>query len=55
MNIRPCGVAPGCFLALMLAVGAGAPPAEAIGLVNMFSLACIVGYFAVTAGPLYKL
>ena len=33
-----------CFLAALLAVGAGAPPPEAISLVSMFSLACVVGY-----------
>uniref|UniRef100_A0A7S0SHF6 proton-translocating NAD(P)(+) transhydrogenase n=2 Tax=Mantoniella antarctica TaxID=81844 RepID=A0A7S0SHF6_9CHLO len=36
------------FLVLMVAVGAGGLPPEAVGLVSMFSLACIVGYFAVS-------
>ena len=38
----------GTFLALMCVIGAAGPPAEAIGIVSAFSLACIVGYFAVT-------
>lgn len=38
----------GTFLALMCVIGAVGPPAEAIGIVSAFSLACIVGYFAVT-------
>jgi len=38
----------GAFLALMCAIGAAGPPAEAVAIVSTFSLACIVGYFAVT-------
>ena len=38
----------GAFLVAMCAAGVAAPPAEAIGLLSTFSLACVVGYFAVT-------
>ena len=38
----------GTFLALMCVIGAAGPPAEAVSIVSTFSLACIVGYFAVT-------
>ena len=38
----------GTFLALMCVIGAAGPPAEAVAIVSTFSLACIVGYFAVT-------
>jgi len=37
----------GALLALFYAAGGAAPPPEAIGLMSTFSLACIVGYFAV--------